>query len=157
VHPREVDAHFAHGTVTTMGRLVERDDASARAMHYRGLLRVACRENGIRFLRGATSIRLAAGFARRRASVDALVDVRGVRSSAAAGRQPVVTGRSGGCAMRRRSGAASLTQALQRAKRRLAHVRIEHGGLGHGRRKISPSPTVTGAVRRTLSGPPGPS
>ena len=31
VHPREVDAHFAHGTVTQLlGRLVERDDAPAR-------------------------------------------------------------------------------------------------------------------------------
>src|SRR3977135_648691 len=49
VHPREVDDHFSHGTV----RNYWRGSSSATtqlldAMHYRGLLRVARREGGIR-------------------------------------------------------------------------------------------------------------
>ena len=49
VHPREVDEHFAHGTVTNYwGGSSNATTHLLDAMHYRGLLRVARREAGIR-------------------------------------------------------------------------------------------------------------
>src|ERR1700694_1178377 len=49
VHPREVDEHFSHGTVrNNWGGSSNATTHLLDAMHYRGLLRVARRENGIR-------------------------------------------------------------------------------------------------------------
>src|SRR5712692_7644714 len=49
VHPREVDAHFSHGTVTNYwGGSSNATTHLLDAMHYRGLLRVARRKGGIR-------------------------------------------------------------------------------------------------------------
>src|SRR5713226_1631344 len=49
VHPREVDEHFAHGTVKNYwGGSSNATTHMLDAMHYRGLLRVARREKGIR-------------------------------------------------------------------------------------------------------------
>src|SRR4051812_46415287 len=49
VHPREVDDHFALGTVTNYwGGASSATTHLLDAMHYRGLLRVARRESGIR-------------------------------------------------------------------------------------------------------------
>jgi uncharacterized protein len=49
VHPREVDARFAHGTVRNYwGGTSSATTHLLEAMHYRGLLRVARREGGIR-------------------------------------------------------------------------------------------------------------
>ena len=49
VHPREVDDHFAHGTVTNYwGGVSNATTHLLDGMHYRGLLRVVRRENGIR-------------------------------------------------------------------------------------------------------------
>jgi len=49
VHPREVDAHFAHGKVTNwFGGSSNASTQLLDGMHYRGLLRVARREGGIR-------------------------------------------------------------------------------------------------------------
>jgi len=48
-HPREVDAHFAHGHTTNgFGGRSKASTQLLDAMHYRGLLRVARRDNGIR-------------------------------------------------------------------------------------------------------------
>ena len=48
-HPREVDAHFAHGTVTNYwGGSSNATTHLLDGMHYRGLLRVARREAGVR-------------------------------------------------------------------------------------------------------------
>src|SRR5213594_4301448 len=48
-HPREVDAHFSHGTVTNYwGGSSNATTHLLDDMHYRGLLRVARREAGIR-------------------------------------------------------------------------------------------------------------
>jgi uncharacterized protein YcaQ len=48
-HPREVDAHFAHGHTTNgFGGRSKASTQLLDAMHYRGLLRVARREGGIR-------------------------------------------------------------------------------------------------------------
>ena len=49
VHPREVDAHFAHGKATNwFGGSSNASTQLLDAMHYRGLLRVARREGGTR-------------------------------------------------------------------------------------------------------------
>lgn len=49
VHPREVDAHFAHGhAYSGFGGRSKASTQLLDAMHYRGLLRVARRESGIR-------------------------------------------------------------------------------------------------------------
>jgi hypothetical protein len=49
VHPREVDEHFSHGKVKNYwGGLSNATTHLMDAMHYRGLLRIARRENGIR-------------------------------------------------------------------------------------------------------------
>ena len=48
-HPREVDAHFAHGHTTNgFGGRSKASTQLLDGMHYRGLLRVARRDNGIR-------------------------------------------------------------------------------------------------------------
>ena len=49
VHPRQVDAHFAHGKVTNwFGGSSNASTQLLDGMHYRGLLRIARREGGIR-------------------------------------------------------------------------------------------------------------
>src|SRR5580700_5521960 len=49
VHPREVDRHFSHGKVTNYwGGSSNATTHLLDAMHYRGMLRVARREKGIR-------------------------------------------------------------------------------------------------------------
>src|ERR1700719_151921 len=49
VHPREVDAHFSHGRVTNwFGGTSNASTQLLNLMHYRGLLRVAGRDNGTR-------------------------------------------------------------------------------------------------------------
>jgi hypothetical protein len=49
VHPRAVDAHFAHGKSTNwFGGTSNASTQLLDAMHYRGLLRVARREGGVR-------------------------------------------------------------------------------------------------------------
>lgn len=74
VHPREVDAHFSHGTVVNYwGGSSSATTHLLDALHYGGLLRVTRRERGIRIyavredvLRTAVS---------PRARLDALIDV----------------------------------------------------------------------------------
>jgi uncharacterized protein YcaQ len=49
VHPREVDAHFAHGKATNwFGGSSNASTQLLDGMHYRGLLRIARRESGVR-------------------------------------------------------------------------------------------------------------
>lgn len=124
VHPRDVDAHFSHGTVVNYwGGSSSATTHLLDAMHYRGLLRVARRESGIRIYalhehspgpRDATT---------RAAHLDALVDVV-VRKYAP------LTGSSLSMLVRRLRYAVpqwrgELGRTLQRAKRRLAHARVE--------------------------------
>jgi len=55
VHPREVDAHFEHGHTTNgFGGRSKASTQLLDAMHYRGLLRVARRDNGIRLYAALT-------------------------------------------------------------------------------------------------------
>ena len=81
VHPREVDAHFAHGKVTNwFGGSSNASTQLLDVMHYRGLLRVARREGGTRMYAARETAALpdpcgAAGRATASARMDALVDV----------------------------------------------------------------------------------
>ncbi len=77
VHPREVDAYFAHGTVTNYwGGASSATTHLLDGMHYRGLLRMARRDGGIRIYAAREQPRRAElDAAARRARVDALVDV----------------------------------------------------------------------------------
>ncbi|MEO7271436.1 MAG: crosslink repair DNA glycosylase YcaQ family protein, partial [Vicinamibacterales bacterium] len=76
VHPREVDAYFAHGTVTNYwGGASSATTHLLDGMHYRGMLRIARRDGGIRvYAVRELPIEKLDGAARR-ARVDALVDV----------------------------------------------------------------------------------
>jgi hypothetical protein len=72
VHPREVDAHFAHGHTTNgFGGQSKASTQLLDGMHYRGWLRVARRENGTRLYAVHTPQEAPADVA---ATLDALVD-----------------------------------------------------------------------------------
>ncbi len=75
VHPRDVDAHFAHGRVTNYwGGSSSATTHLLEAMHYKGLLRVAGRDAGIRLYAAREPAAEPAGAPARRARIDALVD-----------------------------------------------------------------------------------
>ncbi len=124
VHPREVDDHFSHGTVTNYwGGSSTATTHLLDAMHYRGLLRVARREGGIRVY----GVREAPPGPRtavaRRAQVDALVDV--VVNKYA----PLPAASLSGLVSRLRYAVpqwrGELKSALQRTRHRLAHARVD--------------------------------
>src|SRR5258706_8828828 len=76
VHPREVDEHFSHGTVKNYwGGSSNATTHLLDAMHYRGLLRVARREGGIRIYTAHQHGQAPADAAERRDRIDALIDV----------------------------------------------------------------------------------
>jgi uncharacterized protein len=73
VHPREVDAEFAHGkTINWFGGSSNASTQLLDGMHYRGLLRVARREGGIRLYAARENVPPPADSA---AVHDALADV----------------------------------------------------------------------------------
>jgi uncharacterized protein YcaQ len=124
VHPREVDNHFSHGAVTNYwGGSSNATTHLLDAMHYRGLLRVVRREGGVRIYSAHQhGFGPSDAFARRE-RIDGLVDVA-VRIYA-----PL----PGSCLsflLRRLRYAVpqwhgELQDALQRAKQRLSHSRID--------------------------------
>jgi uncharacterized protein YcaQ len=124
VHPREVDEHFSHGTVKNYwGGSSNATTHLLDAMHYRGLLRVARRENGIRVYAAHQHEPAPTDAAERRARIDALVDVV-VRIYAP------LPGPSLSSFVRQLRYAVpqwqnELTSALQRAKDRLSHARVD--------------------------------
>ena len=74
-HPRDVDAHFSHGTVTNYwGGSSNATTHLLEHLHYRGWLRVVRRERGIRVYSFRDSV-TAPGDLPVRGRVDALVDV----------------------------------------------------------------------------------
>src|SRR5262245_88033 len=76
VHPREVDAHFAHGRVVNYwGGSSAATTHLHEEMHYRGLLRVARREQGIRIYAAHEHGPRPEDDLTRSARLDALVDV----------------------------------------------------------------------------------
>ena len=124
VHPREVDAQFAHGRVTNYwGGSSSATTQLLDAMHYRGLLRVARREAGIRIYAVHRHGPGPSDAAERRARLDDLVDVA-VRLYAplpARSLSILVRGlRSAVPQWRRELGAA-----LARAEERLDHARVD--------------------------------
>ena len=124
VHPREVDEHFSHGTVTNYwGRSSSATTHLLDAMHYRGLLRVVRRETGIRIYAAYDHEAGRHAAATRRAHLDALVDV-------IIGNYAPLPGASLSSLVRRLrfavpQWAGELERTLQRARRRLAHTRVE--------------------------------
>src|ERR1700683_3488782 len=122
VHPREVDRHFSHGTVTNYwGGSSNATTHLLDAMHYRGLLHVARRERGIRIYAACQHGPAPLDAAARRQRVDALVDVA-VRIYA-----PLPAASLSVLVRRLRLAApqwrGELPSALQRAKHRLSQVR----------------------------------
>ena len=124
VHPREVDEHFSHGTVTNYwGGSSSATTHLLDAMHYRGLLRVMRREAGIRIYAAHEHEAGPRDAATRRAHLDALVDVI-VRNHA-----PLPAASLSSLVRRLRFAvpqwARELERTLQRARRRLAFARVE--------------------------------
>jgi uncharacterized protein len=124
VHPREVDRHFAHGTVTNYwGGSSSATTHLLEAMHYRGLLRVVRREAGIRIYAAHEHAAAANDAAARRARLDALVDVLlGLYAPLPLPSLSMLVRRLRYAAPQ---WAGALTPALQRAKQRLAHARVD--------------------------------
>jgi uncharacterized protein YcaQ len=123
VHPRIVDQHFSHGRVTNYwGGSSSATTHLLDAMHYRGLLRVARRERGIR-LYAPHQHEPGPADATGSQAVDALVDVA-VRAYA-----PVPAASLGPLISRLRYAAPQwrreLKAALKRAKSRLSHAAVD--------------------------------
>ncbi|HEV8480013.1 MAG TPA: crosslink repair DNA glycosylase YcaQ family protein [Candidatus Eisenbacteria bacterium] len=126
VHPREVDRHFAHGSVTNYwGGSSNATTHLLERMHYRGMLRVAARENGIRLYGVAESGSPPADRAGRHERLDRLVDaaVRLYAPLTSRGLSHLVVTRLGHAVPQWRG--RELKNALARAKKRLAHARVE--------------------------------
>ena len=124
VHPRDVDQHFAHGTVTNYwGGSSSATTHLLEAMHYRGLLQVVRREAGIRIYAAHQHDAGPRDPTTRRAHLDALVDVI-VRKYA-----PLPLASLSSLVRRLRFAVpqwtGELERTLQRARRRLAHARVE--------------------------------
>ena len=124
VHPREVDEHFAHGRVTNYwGGSSNATTHLLDGMHYRSMLRVVRRDNGIRLYAAHDHPPPSGDPAVRRAQLDRLVDVV-VRKYA-----PLPATSLHMLVSRLRYGApqwhGELKAGLQRAKQRLAHQRID--------------------------------
>jgi uncharacterized protein YcaQ len=124
VHPREVDDHFSHGTVTNYwGGSSNATTHLLEAMHYRGMLRVVRRDAGIRIYAAREYGSVATDAATCRARIDRLVDVV-VRIYAP------LPGASLSAFVRELRFAVpqwhgELTGALQRAHQRLSHARVD--------------------------------
>ncbi len=132
VHPREVDEHFAHGTVKNYwGGSSNATTHLLDEMHYRGLVRVARREKGIRIYcvrqepalgdAGERLVELKPAPAAR-ATVDALVDVVVDLYS------PLPAASLSSLVSRLRFAVPQwqkeLKSAFQRARQRLAHTQV---------------------------------
>lgn len=121
VHPRDVDAEFAHGkTVNWFGGSSNASTQLLDGMHYRGLLRVARREGGIRLYAAREALPAPAD---PRAAHDALVDavVAKYAPLPLATLGQLLSHLGGGVPQWRGERGA----ALQRAKARLAHARVD--------------------------------
>jgi uncharacterized protein YcaQ len=74
-HPREVDAHFLHGSVVNYwGGTSNATTHLLDAMHYRGYLHIARRDRGVRVYAPATPVAAPSPSARN-AALDRLIDV----------------------------------------------------------------------------------
>jgi uncharacterized protein YcaQ len=124
VHPREVDAHFSHGRVTNYwGGSSAATTHLLEDMHYRSLLRVARRERGVRIYAVHEHAPGPADTVARRTHIDRLIDVL-VRKYA-----PLPAPSLSYVVSRLRYAVPQwhreLKSALQRARQRLAHTRLD--------------------------------
>jgi uncharacterized protein len=124
VHPREVDAYFAHGRVENYwGGTSSATTHLLEAMHYRGLLRVVGRERGVR-LYGAQQLSSAPNdAATRRMQLDTLVDAVIRKYAPLPG--PSLSGLIHRIRFRTPARVGELRSAVKRAKERLAHARLD--------------------------------
>ena len=123
-HPRDVDAHFAHGAVRNYwGGSSSATTHLLDGMHYRGLLRVARRDRGVRVYAVREPAADVPGAAQRRARLDALVDivVHKYAPLPLASLSPLVRRLRYGVPQWR----TGLDSALARARERLPHARID--------------------------------
>ena len=124
VHPREVDRHFSHGRVRNYwGGSSSATTHLLDAMHYRGWLRVARREGGVRVYTAHRHARGAAGSAERRRRVDALVDAAVRIYAPLPARSLADLVRQLRFAVPQWRG--ELADAQRRARERLAHARVQ--------------------------------
>jgi uncharacterized protein YcaQ len=124
VHPRDVDRHFAHGTVTNYwGGSSNATTHLLSAMHYRGMVRVVRRERGIRIYAPDEHGPGVGSAAEREARLDALVD------AAVSIYAPLPQACLMDLVRRLRFAVpqwrGDLKAALRRAKERMSHARIE--------------------------------
>lgn len=124
VHPREVDEHFAHGSVTNYwGGSSNASTRLLTEMHYAGMLRVVRRDSGIRLYAAHEHAPAPESAAERDARIDALVDLL-VNKYA-----PLTANGLSWVVRRLRWGAPQwrngLTAAIARAKHRLAHAKVD--------------------------------
>src|SRR5262245_56790673 len=124
VHPREVDAYFAHGSVTNYwGGSSSATTHLLDHLHYRGLLRVAGRDGGIRVYEAQTHAADTLPLTERRARLDALLMVLAEKYA------PVPSATLSWLANRMRIATpqwqGDVRRALTRIKGRLRHVRVE--------------------------------
>ncbi len=124
VHPRRVDAHFAHGKVTNwFGGSSNATTHLLDEMHYRGLLRVARREGGTRIYAVRTVAPDRPDASTASARFDALVDIvmNKYAPLPASSLGQLVSQLGGGVPQWQ----AHRASALARAKQRFARARLE--------------------------------
>lgn len=119
-HPRDVDAHFAHGkALNWFGGQSNVSTQLLDAMHYRGLVRVARREGGTRLYAARAQ---SAAPQDSVAAMDALVDVIVAKYA------PLTGSMLSGLVQRLRHGAPQWTglraSAVARARQRLPHATV---------------------------------
>jgi uncharacterized protein YcaQ len=125
VHPRTVDAHFAHGKVTNwFGGSSNATTRLLDEMHYRGLLRIARREGGtrlyaVRELEPADGLHESTAGERFDALIDVVMNKYAPLPRLSLGRLVSLLG--GGVPQWQPHRAA----ALARAKQRFAHARVD--------------------------------
>ncbi|MBP7778180.1 MAG: YcaQ family DNA glycosylase [Acidobacteria bacterium] len=123
VHPRDVDAHFAHGAVTNYwGGSSSATTHALDHLHYRGLLRVAGRDAGIRRYAAREVPLPVEGAAAQRACQDAIIDAI-VRLYAPVP-APTFAWLVGRLRLATPQWQTQTRAALSRAKARLAHARV---------------------------------
>ena len=125
VHPREVDAHFKHGKVQNwFGGSSNASTQLLDGMHYRGLLRIARRDGGVRVYAAREPTPAPADKAERLARHDALVNLVVAKYAPlpAASLGQLVSHLHGGGVPQWRDDRAG---ALQRARARLVAERID--------------------------------
>ncbi|MEP6917756.1 MAG: crosslink repair DNA glycosylase YcaQ family protein, partial [Acidobacteriota bacterium] len=145
-HPRDVDAHFAHGTVTNYwGGASNATTHLLEAMHYEGWLRVVRRDGGVRVYAARPREEAPVRAAARRARVDRLVDVV-VRKYA-----PLPAASLAFAVRRLRYAvpqwANELGNALQRARARLSRVAVGSTDWYWPAEEVVPSDAPTPVVR----------